>query len=102
MTERGTTQSSGHDAPAHPSHGIIAGRNIAYLLIALAVIGVAGTLAAAAGGMTGIAVTVGVISAVLLVAAVVLWRRAAVVLGEQLPDTNDRQRSSEGRGPLGD
>ncbi|MBD8505141.1 hypothetical protein HT102_01375 [Hoyosella sp. G463] len=102
MTERGTDQSSSTNAPANPPKGIIAGKNIAYILIALAIIAVPGALAAAAGGMTGVAIALGVIAVLLLLVGIVLWRRSAVVLSEALPDTNDRQRSSEGRGPLGD
>ncbi|AEF42768.1 hypothetical protein [Hoyosella subflava] len=74
--------------------------NIGFLLMGAAVIALALALVAAANSVTGGAVAGGVVAVVLFVAGALLWRKNASVKADVLPDTHDRQTSSEGRGPL--
>ncbi|MCW4353611.1 hypothetical protein ONR57_09925 [Hoyosella sp. YIM 151337] len=74
--------------------------NAAYLLIGAAVVAIALAIVAAAGGVTGGAVAAAIAGVVLLVLGGVLWRKNAARKAEALPDTHDRQTSTEGRGPL--
>ncbi|GGC52983.1 hypothetical protein IEU95_10305 [Hoyosella rhizosphaerae] len=97
MNERSTNQAG---TGSNDVSNVGGKKNVAYLLIAVAVVAIPGALMAAAGSMTGVAIALGVAAAVFLIVGIVLWRQAAVVLSEELPDTNDRQNSSEGRGPL--